>query len=56
MSVEQFDKVLAFFKNAPKLHFELKYKIPYTEQELEQDSPEVLENVINLEGLGDFFG
>jgi len=56
MTVEQFDKVLAFFKNAPKLQYKLKYKIPYSPEELEEKNPQILENTINLEGLSDFFG
>ena len=56
MTVEQFDKVLEFFKNAPKLQYKLKYKIPYSPEELEEKNPQILENTINLEGLSDFFG
>jgi len=55
MTVEQFDKVLSFFKQTPKLSYTLKYKIPYTPEQLEEN-PEKLENKITLEGLGDFFG
>tara|TARA_Y100001938_G_scaffold149024_1_gene234514 strand:+ start:609 stop:1355 length:747 start_codon:yes stop_codon:yes gene_type:complete len=53
MTVEQFDKVLDFFKEAPKLQYKLKYKVPYDPTDGEQ---EVQENEIILEGINDFFG
>lgn len=53
MSVDQFENVLEFFKEAPKLQYKLKYKVPYDPTDEEQ---EVQENEIILEGLSDFFG
>jgi len=53
MTVEQFDKVLEFFKSIPKLQCKTSYKIPY-DKEREEGQPE--EEEIVLEGFYDFFG
>lgn len=53
MTVDQFDNILEFFKNLPKLRKEITYKVPL--QEGDGDS-EQLEHTVVMEGLMDFFG
>lgn len=53
MKVDQFNDILEFFKNLPKLRKEVTYKVPYEEG---VSNLEPTENTVLMEGLMDFFG